>query len=165
VVCQRESHAERREDAEHYTNVVNLSCSHLHSKIGAGGIFSLSYICRPFSPRIVVRTARCAPLLPKIRHTCYRAIANEVTSMKPDALFKGVLVAVALLVMIAPTARAQGVEIGASLVSATVGFGEGNDASTLGIPSGGFGILNPGVYASFFVGERLGVLTPRSMTV
>ena len=47
-------------------------------------------------------------------------------------------------------------EIGASLAS--VNFGVGHDNTTVvGIPSGGFGVLNPGVYASIFVSKRIAI--------
>ena len=48
-------------------------------------------------------------------------------------------------------------EIGASLATATFGLGHNNDGSTFGIPSGGFGILQPGVYASFFIGPYVAI--------
>lgn len=63
----------------------------------------------------------------------------------------------AALTAAASTAQAQpSAEIGASLMSATFGLGD-EDLSTFGVPSGGFGILNPGVYASFFIGRYVAV--------
>ena len=47
-------------------------------------------------------------------------------------------------------------EIGASLVSSVIELGD-DGVSTLGIPSGGFGILNPGMYASLFVGTHVAI--------
>ena len=47
-------------------------------------------------------------------------------------------------------------EIGASLLSSTIGLGD-EGVSTLGMPSGGFGILNPGMYASLFIGTRVAI--------
>jgi hypothetical protein len=68
------------------------------------------------------------------------------------------LFAALALAAVASPARAAdpSTEIGASLVNATIGFGD-NDVSTIGIPSGGFGILQPGVYASFFLGPFFAV--------
>lgn len=66
-----------------------------------------------------------------------------------------VFLAAALLTVAASGAHAQPrVEIGASLVNSVIGLGN-NNVSTVGIPSGGFGVLNPGAYASFFLGERV----------
>lgn len=42
------------------------------------------------------------------------------------------------------------IEVGASMMNVTVGLGD-NDTTLVGIPSGGLGLLNPGVYASIFV--------------
>jgi hypothetical protein len=69
----------------------------------------------------------------------------------------GSLVAV-LVTMTAPLAHAQPrAEIGASLINGVFDLTDDGGA-TVGIPSGGFGILaNPGVYASFFVGERVAI--------
>jgi hypothetical protein len=47
-------------------------------------------------------------------------------------------------------------EVGASLLSGVVGLGDDN-VSMVGIPSGGFGIINPGVYASLFLGTRAAI--------
>jgi len=67
------------------------------------------------------------------------------------------LVAGAILVATASLARAQArAEVGASLVSGTIGFGD-DLVSTIGVPSGGLGVLSPGVYASFFLGRHLAV--------
>lgn len=65
----------------------------------------------------------------------------------------------AVLTMFAEPARAQeyAVELGASLASLNVGVGEVNDFTTLSVPASGFGTLNPGVYASVFVGPRLSI--------
>ena len=41
-------------------------------------------------------------------------------------------------------------------MSATFGLGD-DDVTTFGVPSSGFGILNPGVYASFFIGRYAAV--------
>lgn len=54
-------------------------------------------------------------------------------------------------------AQTPKVEIGASLASAVVGVGENDGGTVFGIPSGGFGLTNPGVYASFFVLPRLAI--------
>ena len=79
--------------------------------------------------------------------------------MKHIASVKVLLVASALLLGTALPARAQdkGVEIGTSLASLMVGFGNGNSGTVLGIPSGGFGIMNPGLYASVFVAPKFAI--------
>jgi hypothetical protein len=41
-------------------------------------------------------------------------------------------------------------------MSATFGLGD-EDVTTFGVPSGGFGVLSPGVYASFFIGSHAAV--------
>lgn len=48
-------------------------------------------------------------------------------------------------------------EVGASLASAIVGVGEDNDGGAFGIPSAGFGFLNPGAYVSVFLGSHFAV--------
>lgn len=54
-------------------------------------------------------------------------------------------------------AHAAEYEIGASLVSANVGVGEINDLTTIGVPSGGLGVLQPGLFVSIFVHERVAI--------
>jgi hypothetical protein len=69
----------------------------------------------------------------------------------------GVLLLAGVLTATTSTAQAQpSAEVGASLMSATFSLGD-EDLSTFGVPSGGFGILNPGVYASFFIGRYVAV--------
>lgn len=69
----------------------------------------------------------------------------------------GALFLAAALMAAASTAQAQPTaEIGASLMSATFGLGD-DDVTTFGVPASGFGILNPGVYASFFIGSYAAV--------
>lgn len=64
---------------------------------------------------------------------------------------------VALLFTAAPARAADAnVEIGTALASAVIGLGD-NNGSIIGIPSGGLGFVNPGVYASFFVGEHFAI--------
>ncbi len=73
---------------------------------------------------------------------------------------KGVHVLLATAVLFATmtgVARAAQVEVGASLVSANIGVGEDNEGSTIGIPSGGFGVFQPGLFASIFVDPRLAI--------
>lgn len=48
------------------------------------------------------------------------------------------------------------IEVGATMMNVTVGLGD-NDTTLVGIPSGGLGLLNPGVYASIFVGPFVSV--------
>lgn len=66
--------------------------------------------------------------------------------------------AAALVLALAPVASAADpkVEIGTTMTTVTVGLGD-NDGTVVGIPSGGFGLLNPGVYASIFVGPFFAV--------
>ena len=47
-------------------------------------------------------------------------------------------------------------EVGASLISATIAFGDA-DVTTVGIPSGGFATFSPGAYASIFVGRHVAI--------
>jgi hypothetical protein len=64
----------------------------------------------------------------------------------------------AVLCAIAPSvARAQQrVEVGTTLINAT--FLANDDKATLiGVPSGAFELINPALYASFFVGKRVSV--------
>jgi len=55
---------------------------------------------------------------------------------------------VSALLIAAPVTAAE-VEIGSSLASGMIGLGD-NDFSTFGIPSSGFGVISPGVYAAFY---------------
>jgi hypothetical protein len=71
--------------------------------------------------------------------------------------FASALCLAAALIAAASTAHAQpSAEVGGSLMSVTFGLGD-EDVTTFGVPSGGFGILNPGVYASFFLGSHAAV--------
>jgi hypothetical protein len=78
--------------------------------------------------------------------------------MKSSQSINVLLTAAAVLAASASLARAAEpkVEIGASLASLTIGLGD-NDGAVFGVPSGGFGILNPGVYASIFVNPHVAV--------
>lgn len=64
----------------------------------------------------------------------------------------------ALLCASAPSvARAQQrVEVGASLLNATFIVND-ETATLIGVPSSAFEIINPGLYASFFVGKRVSI--------
>jgi hypothetical protein len=53
-----------------------------------------------------------------------------------------------------PAVAQPKVEIGSSLAGAVIGIGDDNDVSTFGIPSAGFGLVTPGVYASLFLGSH-----------
>ena len=60
------------------------------------------------------------------------------------------------LVLAAPSisaAQQRQVELGSSLVSLTAGLGD-NNTNVFGIPSSGFGLVNPGVYAALFLGPN-----------
>lgn len=48
-------------------------------------------------------------------------------------------------------------EIGSSMGGAIFGLGDDNDGTAIGLPAPGFGIINPGVYASLFLGSRLAI--------
>lgn len=77
--------------------------------------------------------------------------------MKLGNSFRVLFLAATLVVTTASLAHAQPrAEVGASLVSAVIELGD-DGVSTLGIPSGGFGILNPGMYTSLFVGTRVAI--------
>jgi hypothetical protein len=79
------------------------------------------------------------------------------THMTTGGSMKAIILAGVLMGATSSLADAQPrAEVGASLVNAVVGLGD-NSVSTLGVPSGGFGILNPGAFASFFVGPRLAI--------
>ena len=67
-------------------------------------------------------------------------------------------IAAGLFVLTATPAQAQisGVEIGTSLASVTFDL-EDNGVTIFGVPSGGFGILNPTLYGSVFLGDRFSI--------
>jgi hypothetical protein len=68
-----------------------------------------------------------------------------------------VLATAMVLAMTAAPARAQSkAELGASLANLTIGLGD-NDFTTFGVPSSFFGLLSPGVYASFFVAPKISI--------
>jgi hypothetical protein len=66
------------------------------------------------------------------------------------------LAAVLLLATTTLASAQPRAEIGASLINSLIGLGD-NSVSTIGVPSGGFGIVNPGIYASFFLGTRVAI--------
>jgi hypothetical protein len=58
----------------------------------------------------------------------------------------------------ATAARAQvRTEVGASLINATFIFSGGDNATLVGVPSGAFGLITPGAYASFLIGPRTSI--------
>jgi hypothetical protein len=69
---------------------------------------------------------------------------------------RALLMAAVLVGAAAVPARAQGFEVGTSLASVIVTM---SDPSTItfGVPSGGFGLINPGLYVSFFTGPRIAI--------
>jgi hypothetical protein len=77
--------------------------------------------------------------------------------MRNDFFCKAILIAAICVAATASSARAQGIEVGTSLIGATIGLGDDNDVSTVAVPTSGFGIINPGVYASFLMSERFAV--------
>jgi hypothetical protein len=78
--------------------------------------------------------------------------------MKSARLVKIFVVAAVLVTAPAAPARAQvsGLELGTSLVSLMINTND-STTTTFGVPSGGFGIVNPGAYLSVFVGPRIAV--------
>lgn len=64
----------------------------------------------------------------------------------------------ALVLGLASVARAADpkVEVGTAMLTVTVGLGD-NDATVVGIPTGGFGLMNPGLYTSIFAGPYFAV--------
>lgn len=78
--------------------------------------------------------------------------------MSLNRSLKSLMVAAGLVALAATPAHGQGrgIELGTSLANVTFGLEDG-DAKVLGIPSGGFGILNPGLYASIFLTDRIAV--------
>jgi hypothetical protein len=70
------------------------------------------------------------------------------------ALRTAILVAIACLPASA-FAQTPRVELGASLANAIIGIDDDDTGTVFGVPSGGFGLMNPGVYGSFFVLPRL----------
>jgi hypothetical protein len=78
--------------------------------------------------------------------------------MKLDRMLHVAIAGAALVMIVAAPARAQSqaVEIGTSLATFSVGLGD-DDLTTFGVPATGFGSLNPGVYASIFLGQRMSV--------
>ena len=68
------------------------------------------------------------------------------------------LLILAGLVLTAPPAWAQEprVEIGASMANLVIGL-EDEDITVFGVPTAGFGVLSPGIYASFFIGNHVAV--------
>lgn len=63
-----------------------------------------------------------------------------------------------VLVLGASSAIAQPkVEIGTSLAGAFIGLGDENDFSSVGVPTGGLGVIHSGVYGSIFFGSKFAV--------
>lgn len=69
----------------------------------------------------------------------------------------GILAAVLLAASAASATAQPTFEIGSSLGGAIVGVGDDNDGTTIGLPAPGFGVINPGVYASLFLGSRFAI--------
>lgn len=110
----------------------------------------LSVVCRPtVAVSLVVRFGKV------VRKDMTMAIFSR--SMRSKWIKVGIA-AVAVLVGTASAARAQEskVEIGASMASAVIGLGD-NDFKTFGVPAGGFGLFNPGLYASIFVTPKIAI--------
>lgn len=83
-----------------------------------------------------------------VRHT--DSLRQQVHSLRALGF------AAMLVVTTGSVATGQETEIGASLASLTIGTGD-NNTNTFGIPTGGFGILSPSVYASIFVHPQMSV--------
>jgi hypothetical protein len=74
-------------------------------------------------------------------------------------LTKTVCAITLMLTMMAMPAQAQDqpkFEVGTSLANITVGLGD-NDFTSLGMPSGAFGLLSPGVYGSIFATPKVAI--------
>jgi len=69
----------------------------------------------------------------------------------------GVLAAVFLAASVVTAAAQPKFELGSSLAGAIVGVGDDNEGTTIGLPAAGFGLINPGVYASLFLGSRFAI--------
>jgi opacity protein-like surface antigen len=80
------------------------------------------------------------------------------TGMTTTNLVRCLGTAAALVIGVAPAAVAADpkVEIGTTMSTVTVGLGD-NEGTIVGIPAGGFGLMNSGVYASIFVGPFVAV--------
>jgi hypothetical protein len=89
-------------------------------------------------------------------------VAARVLLVKDCMMNKRILATLSLTTLLALghaiEAQAQPkLEVGASLINAVVARAGNETLTTVGIPSGGFGVLNPGVYASIFLGTRMAV--------
>jgi hypothetical protein len=76
--------------------------------------------------------------------------------MRALTWLQGTLVAAVIVSMPSVAAAQPQFEVGANLTSVTVGLGD-NDTTVWGVPSSSFGLLNPGVYGSIFVGPYVAV--------
>ncbi len=78
--------------------------------------------------------------------------------MKTARTVRVLLAAAALVVAVAAPARAQvsAIEVGTSVMSLIIHTND-TTTTTFGVPSAGFGIVNPGLYVSAFVGPRLAI--------
>jgi hypothetical protein len=85
--------------------------------------------------------------------------AVQGDSMTTSSLVRNFGPAAALVLGLASVAGAADpkVEIGTTMSTVTVGVGDNNEGTIVGIPSGGFGLMNSGVYASIFVGPFFAV--------
>jgi hypothetical protein len=78
--------------------------------------------------------------------------------MNATRSIRTLLIAGVLVGLTATPARANGpkVELGTSLASVIVTV-TGGSSVTFGVPSGGFGIVNPGLYISIFTGPHVSI--------
>ena len=78
--------------------------------------------------------------------------------MKARSTLLILTLAVAVTLSAVPKASAQPrVEVGGSLVSLMVGLDDEDDTTVVGIPSAGLGLFNPGVFGSFFLGDKAAI--------
>ena len=76
--------------------------------------------------------------------------------MKRACTLNALVLSVVLAGAVPTVARAQEIEVGASLLSLSIVSRDGI-TTIIGVPSGSFGVLNPAMYASFFAGTRVSV--------
>lgn len=79
--------------------------------------------------------------------------------MRAVSSLRAVSVVLGLLALGGTAAQAAEpkVELGASVIGATIGLDDDNKVKSIGVPSGGFGVVNPGVYAALFVAPRVAI--------
>lgn len=77
--------------------------------------------------------------------------------MRARNLQAALVMLVTMLATAPPVLAQPKVEVGGTLASLVVGLDDDDNDTIIGIPSATFGIFNPGVYASFFLGDHAAV--------